>query len=907
MRDLQQLKRLADDLAGAAGEYGKSRDDAHSERLRSLRNEIVAMLLDDLAIASDRAALPSLLSIAVSAVNTGFRAFPRTEAENALWERALSSMREAAALETAAARALPALLMAWHACELKFLPPIASFPFAALPASIVLVLERPAIFMNKGDADAYAAYLGSLCARVIEYLRQSGAHSREMAALFMGGAAFVQNIFNELNLREIMRARADIIEFILERSGATLDELRVLRPIRARPRIGFIGVIVADNAESAFLAAHMDRLDRQKYEIRLYTFHEPVERLGALCRGAAETYVRLPTNLAQATTRLRLDDLDMVIFSTNLSCLGQLSTQIAAHRVSRIQVSTIASPVTTGLRNMDVMLSGEFNETGDSPRQYTESLICLPGALNCYPFQYVVEGLPPVGPVSRADFGIGDSVTRFLSTANFYKLLPEVTDLWLKILQHVPGSSLALMPFGPNWSSEYPADLLLTRLTRQVIAAGLPVDRIHVIRAAPTIAHLHRILQFADVYLDSFPFSGACSIYDALEVGLPIVARSGSVCRSRHSKAILEEMGLADWVSPDDESYLKRAVELGSSPAMRQDARERLARARKAGFPLTDTASYAVKLTAALDRLFGDWNRKVETARAQTPDLLDERIAKVSIAVGERMWSFADLDLVTSIVLPYLRGGGSRVMIDVGACMGALAKPFLEEGWQVVMFEPDPRCGQQLAALAAAHAGRARVEAAAIAADRGRTASFHLASLPGLSGLSTSPYAADVGTIDVPTVDLATYMAANGLLDADFIKIDVEGHDFAVLRAVDFAKILPRLIMVEFGDQFAGQDRAAVDGVLRHMRDAGYRACVVCLHALGRFELHQWQTRLRAIGIDSVPVLPADARLFGNIVFFREDQRDLLPSLLDWLEHARKWQSDSAGSRPQSYEASRAT
>jgi hypothetical protein len=145
------------------------------------------------------------------------------------------------------------------------------------------------------------------------------------------------------------------------------------------------------------------------------------------------------------------------------------------------------------------------------------------------------------------------------------------------------------------------------------------------------------------------------------------------------------------------------------------------------------------------------------------------------------------------------------------------------------------------------------------------------------------------------------------LLDVDFIKIDVEGHDFAVLRAIDFARIAPRLVMVEFGDQFAGQDHAALDGLLRHMREAGYRACVVCLHALGRFELHQWQTRLRAIGVDSVPDLPARARLFGNIVFFRDNERDLLPSLLDWLEHARKWLGDSGGATPQGYSASRAT
>src|SRR5262249_54835091 len=226
--------------------------------------------------------------------------------------------------------------------------------------------------------------------------------------------------------------------------------------------------------------------------------------------------VRLPANLGEAVTRLRLDDLDMAIFSTNLSCLNQLLTQIAAHRVAKIQVSTIASPVTTGLRNIDVMLSGEFNETTDSPKQYTESLVCLPGALNCYPFQYVLEGLTPVRPMSRTQFGIRVDVTLFVSTSNFYKLLPEVTELWFKLLQRVPGSSLALMPFGPNWSSEYPTDLLTARLSRQIAEAGLSPDRVHVLRATPTIPHLHRVLQLADVYLDSFPFSGACSIFDPL-------------------------------------------------------------------------------------------------------------------------------------------------------------------------------------------------------------------------------------------------------------------------------------------------------------------------------------------------------------------------------------------------------
>ena len=68
------------------------------------------------------------------------------------------------------------------------------------------------------------------------------------------------------------------------------------------------------------------------------------------------------------------------------------------------------------------------------------------------------------------------------------------------------------------------------------------------------------------------------------------------------------------------------------------------------------------------------------------------------------------------------------------------------------------------------------------------------------------------------------------------------------------------------------------------MNGRGYRAAVVCLRALGDMARQQWDTALLAIGIDAVPALPAGAALFGNILFFRDDDRVFVPSLCDWLE-----------------------
>src|SRR5262249_56758727 len=115
------------------------------------------------------------------------------------------------------------------------------------------------------------------------------------------------------------------------------------------------------------------------------------------------------------------------------------------------------------------------------------------------------------------------------------------------------------------------------------------------------------------------------------------------------------------------------------------------------------------KLMPLFDRMVSDWNGRVEALHAQSPAALEQRIAALVPEAAEEPGSFTDRDLVLQVVLPYLRNGGSRRLLDVGACIGAMSRPFLAEGWQTVMFEPDQRCHAALASIAAAHPGQARI------------------------------------------------------------------------------------------------------------------------------------------------------------------------------------------------------
>ena len=64
-----------------------------------------------------------------------------------------------------------------------------------------------------------------------------------------------------------------------------------------------------------------------------------------------------------------------------------------------------------------------------------------------------------------------------------------------------------------------------------------------------------------DIALDPFPQNGGVSTWEALWMGVPVVAKLGNSLQSRLSGAIISGIGLNDWVTENDEQYIRLAVE----------------------------------------------------------------------------------------------------------------------------------------------------------------------------------------------------------------------------------------------------------------------------------------------------------------------------------------------------------
>jgi predicted O-linked N-acetylglucosamine transferase (SPINDLY family)/nitrite reductase/ring-hydroxylating ferredoxin subunit len=720
---------------------------------------------------------------------------------------------------------LAALALAWHAHELVPLRPLAQELGWTENFWLDRLLIAPVAFLAPGQADGFADSLLPLMAQVLDRLNRPET-SVALRRPFFNSTLFVQSYFNEKDMRPAMRARARVIETILQLEGARLGQLVNRHPSRRRPRVGFIAINVEDRTESVFLLAHLEHLARHGFEVRLYCRADPSGAIGRACRNAVTSYARLPESVIDAAIALRGDDLDIAVFATNLVAVPNFVVLLAAHRLARIQVSATWSPVPSAFRNIDVMISGEYGEPPGAESQYTERLVRLPGSHACFPFHHMLAHQVVTTAPSRAALGIPDSGPVFISAAVGFKILPELSRIWVEILSRVPGSRLILLPFNPNWTKRQDSAPLLQRIERQLHEAGLPADTVHILPPVPTVADLHRLLGIADIYLDSFPYSGACSIYDPVAVGLPIVAWAGQTCRSRQSYAMLRDIGLGDEVATSQANYLERAVRLGLDRDLRAAEAAKVRAVAATGPAFSDTAAYGAKLGAALSALMADWEQRSAALRALSDTEQAERVAALARVAATARPRFSPVDVMEEIVLPYLRHSAKRRFVYAGDRVETMFRAFFPENWLGVLFGPD---------------GKVRSTGNAVP--------------------DTAPELGLMGQIERVKFN-----------DASLVCLDSDRHGVSVLAGFDLAAIVPSLILVAVDGRLPGSDPATLRRMLAALRDHGYRAALFAFDDQG--------IGLGQIGIDQIPAAPGA----GMVLFFRAADDGFLPSLIGWLE-----------------------
>jgi SAM-dependent methyltransferase len=306
------------------------------------------------------------------------------------------------------------------------------------------------------------------------------------------------------------------------------------------------------NAVGKILLGWLRNCDRQQFEVYCYHINPEEDALTEKFRVYSNVFHQIAGDLEGVCKQIVSDKLHLLVF-VEIGMHPEM-IKMAALRLAPIQCATWLHPVTSGMPTIDYFLSSEAMEPENAAEHYSEQLIRLPKlGMSC------TKPIIPTLTKKRADFQLRDDAVVYLSCQSLSKYLPQYDYIYPEIAQKLSQSQFV---FVANQSSLI-TEKLQQRLKQAFSKYGLKYEDYCIILPRQTIISYWQLNLLADIFLDTFNWSGGVTTLEAIACNLPIVTCPGELMRGRQSYGMLKILGLTDTIAQDEAEYIDIAVKLG--------------------------------------------------------------------------------------------------------------------------------------------------------------------------------------------------------------------------------------------------------------------------------------------------------------------------------------------------------
>ncbi|MGE3932896.1 MAG: tetratricopeptide repeat protein [Rhodospirillaceae bacterium] len=348
-----------------------------------------------------------------------------------------------------------------------------------------------------------------------------------------------------------------------------------------RLRLGYVSADVRNHAVAHQACGLFALHDRSGFEVFVYATIPPDDSVyRRRMEAGADSFADLSwLDDAKIAEQIHADGIDIAIDMTGYMFGSRPNAM--AFRPAPVQVQFQGYPATLGAPWIDYAIVDRVIVPPDEERHWSEAPLCLPHSY------FPTDHLQPIaaGPVDRAGAGLPADGFVFASFNGYYKIDPPVFDIWMRLLDAIPGSVL--------WLASQ-AGQGIHNLRREAAARGIDPDRLFFApRTAEKADHLAR-LRLADLALDTLRFNGFGTTSDALWAGVPVITVHGTSMATRATASMLAAVGLQELVTPSAAAYEGLALALARDPVRLAALRARLA--DRAASPLFDSPRWVRNL-----------------------------------------------------------------------------------------------------------------------------------------------------------------------------------------------------------------------------------------------------------------------------------------------------------------------
>jgi len=284
------------------------------------------------------------------------------------------------------------------------------------------------------------------------------------------------------------------------------------------------------------------------------------------------------------------DKIDILVDLSGHSENNRLS--LFLKKPAPIQVTYLGYPNTTGLEEMDYLLTDEIIDPPGRSNRYTEKILYLQNGFACY---FHNRDSPDVAPPPALSRGY----VTFASFNDLSKLNDNVISLWSRLLEAVPGSRLVIYRDTLKGS-------IKDYFYRRFIDCGINEKSLE-LRCSPLNGKDYLSdYQDIDIALDTFPWNGHATTCETLWMGVPVITLSGKTHASRMTSSVLSVIGLSHLIAGDEDEYIRIAEKMAGNISQLEELRMSL-RNIMLSSPLCDGKSFTKNLEDTYRSIWVKW------------------------------------------------------------------------------------------------------------------------------------------------------------------------------------------------------------------------------------------------------------------------------------------------------------
>ena len=358
-------------------------------------------------------------------------------------------------------------------------------------------------------------------------------------------------------------------------------------------KLGFLSSdLKSKHSVTYFLKSVLLNYDKSKFEIYLYLNHDESK--------SDDTTEILKKLVEKSYFINNLDDIRVIQLIRNkgidiiFDLMGATSDSrpvLFKNKIAPIQISWIGYCNTMGLTEGNYLIADANLIKKNEEILYSEKIIYMPNIWNChtgFDFEKKYSQRP----------SLKNNFITFGSFNNFSKINQTVIEVWSKILKDVKNSKLILKPSG---KSDF------TRLKNLFNKNGVLDSVVFYKKTKSTENHLNLYDQI-DIALDTFPYNGVTTTFEALWMGVPVLTMKGFNFNSRCGESINKNLKLDHLISENYSDYINKAIEL-STNTEKLDSIRNYINSNVRHSPLFNGSDFSIKFFDILEKIYMEHNK----------------------------------------------------------------------------------------------------------------------------------------------------------------------------------------------------------------------------------------------------------------------------------------------------------